>query len=225
RADVLVVDMDRRVGAQRSVRGLRAAVEVDVRTLPRRVRADAAVLRTGSARVLRRAGARHVPPVVGADIAADLQADVGAGDVVEPLTVECADLHVLDRPGLDGKIGSLRPRNRNQTCCGSKEKTFHHLHLNLQVALRGRVPSPPGAQHPMEGPLQSPRLFDLRYPPKIEHGDLGMPPSVAMATLTMGLPLAMIKRSFEQLRIQFLPKCCLKNTQLDAGPAPFSQSS
>src|SRR5262249_36293535 len=58
---VLVVDVDRRVGAQRAVRRLRAAVEVDVRTMPRRVRAHGAVLRTAGTAVVRRAGAGYVP--------------------------------------------------------------------------------------------------------------------------------------------------------------------
>ena len=47
--------------------------------------------------------------VFGADPAADLDAHVGAGDVIEPHTVQAANLHVLDRFGLDGKIGCLRP--------------------------------------------------------------------------------------------------------------------
>src|SRR5207302_3014934 len=72
-------------------------------------------------------------------------------NVVEALAVEGADLHVFDRFGLDGKIGSLRPRHCDKSCRGAEEKTFHHLHSNLQVALHGRVPSPPGAFCPMDG--------------------------------------------------------------------------
>src|SRR5262249_7500428 len=99
RALVLVVDVDRRVGAQCAVRRLRAAVEVDMRTMPRRVRAHRAVLRTATVGVVRRTRAGHVPAVVGTDVAADLQANVAAGDVIDPLAVEWADLHVLDPPG------------------------------------------------------------------------------------------------------------------------------
>ena len=182
RALVLVVDVHRHVGAQRAIGGLRAAVEVEVRAMPRRVRAHRAILRARSTRVVRRARAGDVPAVVGSDIAADLEADVAARDVVEALAVEGADLHVFDRLGLDGKIGCLRPRNCDESCRGAEEKTFHHLHSNLQVALHGRVPSPPGAPHPMEGPLQSPRPFRSRIKtpsPEPKHGDLGMPPSVA----------------------------------------------
>jgi hypothetical protein len=43
-----------------------------------------------------------------------------------------------------------------------------------------------------------------------------------MATLTMSFSLATINRPFEQPRIQFLPKCCLKNTQLEAPGGRFS---
>src|SRR5205814_9052838 len=83
------------------------------------------------------ARARHVPPVIGPDIAAELDTGVAARDVVEPLAIECADLHVFDRLGLDGKIGSLCPSHRNETGCGAEEKTFRHLHLNLQVRVVG----------------------------------------------------------------------------------------
>src|SRR5207244_5229338 len=92
--------------------------------------------------------ASDVPAIVGSDIAADLETDVSARNVVETLAVQRADLHVFDRFGLDGKIGSLRPRNCDKSCRGAEEKTFHHLHSNLQVALHGRVPSPPGALSP-----------------------------------------------------------------------------
>src|SRR5712671_5969217 len=97
---------------------------------------------------MRLPAARGVPAVVGPHVAADLETDVGARNVVEALAVEGADLHVFDRFGLDGKIGSLRPRHCDKSCRGAEEKTFHHLHSNLQVALHGRVPSPPGALSP-----------------------------------------------------------------------------
>src|SRR4051794_24775652 len=78
------------------------------------------------------AAALAIPEVVGSDIAADADTSVGARDVVESVTIETADLHVLDRLGLDGKIGCLRPSHRNHTRCGAKEKTLHHVHLLLQ---------------------------------------------------------------------------------------------
>jgi hypothetical protein len=41
-----------------------------------------------------------------------------------------------------------------------------------------------------------------------------MPPAVAIVTLTQTCLLAMKKRLFEQSRIQFFGKCCLKNTRV-----------
>src|SRR5262249_4032522 len=102
--------------------------------------------RAAAAGILRLPAAIGVPAIAGADIAADLETDVSARDVVEPLTVEGADLHVFDRLGLDGKIGSLRPRHCDKPCRTADETTLHHLHSNLQVALHGRVPSPPGVR-------------------------------------------------------------------------------
>src|SRR4029077_10891973 len=78
-------------------------------------------------------GTEGASRVFGAEVGADLQADVSAGDVVEPCTVQGADLHVFDRLGLYGKIGILCSRNRNETSCGNEEKTFHHLHCCSSV--------------------------------------------------------------------------------------------
>jgi len=50
-----------------------------------------------------------------AHVAAELDARVGARDVIETGTVQGADLHVLDRFGLDGKIGRLCPAHGEQS--------------------------------------------------------------------------------------------------------------
>jgi len=47
---------------------------------------------------------------VDAHVTTQLDAGVGARDVEESGTIQGAYLHVLDRFGLDGKIGCLRPR-------------------------------------------------------------------------------------------------------------------
>src|SRR5262245_65609961 len=92
-----------------------------------------------------------------ADITADLHADIGAGDVVEPSPIQGANLHVLDRLGLYGKIGSLCPRHRDETRRRCEESTFHHLHCCSSVFTSGgRVRSSTGAA-PLEGPIISPR--------------------------------------------------------------------
>ena len=72
----------------------------------------------------------------GAYPAADLQAHVRAGHVIEPRPIEAADLHVLDRLGLYGKIGCLARGNRNQTSRGAEEEAFHHFHLTLSSSCR-----------------------------------------------------------------------------------------
>src|SRR5262249_42384600 len=127
---------------------LRAAVEVEARPMLGCVRAHRAILRAATRCIMRLPAASGVPAVVGPDVTTDLETDIGAGNVEEALAVEGADLHVFDRLGLDGKIGSLRPRNCDKSCRRAEEKTFHHLHSNLQVALHGMVPSPPGAFSP-----------------------------------------------------------------------------
>ena len=61
--------------------------------------------------------------VLAADITAELHADVGAWNVVEPCAVKAADLHVFDRSGLNRKISGLSSRHRHETCCRAAEKT------------------------------------------------------------------------------------------------------
>jgi len=52
---------------------------------------------------------------VDAQITTQLDAGVGARDVEESGTIQGANLHVLDRLGLDGKIGCLRSTHGEQT--------------------------------------------------------------------------------------------------------------
>src|SRR5690242_864418 len=82
---VAVLDMHRDEGAQRAIGGLRAAVEIEVRTMPRRVRAHRAVKRTVRTRVMLLPAAGAVPAIIGLHITADLEADVSARDVVKAL--------------------------------------------------------------------------------------------------------------------------------------------
>jgi hypothetical protein len=59
--------------------------------------------------------------VLSAHETADLDAGIGAGDVIVTRTVQATNLHVLDRFGLNGKIGSLCPSHRNETRRGAQE--------------------------------------------------------------------------------------------------------
>ena len=69
---------------------------------------------------------------------ADLDAHIGAKNVVEPRPVEAANLHVLDRLGLDGKIGRLSSRQRDETRRAAKEKAFKSSLGANEVKLHGR---------------------------------------------------------------------------------------
>src|SRR5262249_50108931 len=105
-----------------------------------------------------------------ADVAAQMHADVGAGDVVVPSAVQAANLHVLDRFGLDGKIGCLSSPHRNESCRGAEEKTFHHLHCCSSVLyFGGRVRSPRVRLHPWNVPV-SPRTTRNPYVLRIPSG-------------------------------------------------------
>ena len=154
RRGVLRAEAD--VGAQRAVFGLLAHV-------PRDRSADAVVDVVGQV-----AGEpalwRHLRSVAGQDAAcagivfgldaqipAHLQAGVGAGNVVEPIPVQAADFHVLNRRCLYRHVGCLRPSDRDETRGGTEQKTFHHLHLNLHL-LSWEDRSPSGAAHPGRSP-------------------------------------------------------------------------
>src|SRR4029450_9171545 len=98
-----------------------------------------------------RAARSVVIEILAAHISADLEADVGAWDVVEALAVKRADLHVLHRRCLDRHVGGLRPSDRNKSRGRPEEKTFHHLHLNLHMlSWEGLISS--GAAHPGRSP-------------------------------------------------------------------------
>src|SRR6516225_7901909 len=86
--------------------------------------------------------------------AADLDASVGARNVVEACAVEATDFHVFYWLRLDRKISCLPSRNRNRAGRGAEEEAFHHLHLEPPLLSRGRVPSLAGWITPPEGPLR-----------------------------------------------------------------------
>ena len=143
------------VGPQRAVLSLGPNVERNDRAgaCPVVVRVEA-VVTAGATRDERRAAPARVAEIlIVTNPAADLDAGIGARNVEEPFAVQTADLHVFDRFGLDGKIGCLRPRNRDQTRRAAEEKAFHHLHRDLHSLPCGRVPSPPGAPHPGRSPF------------------------------------------------------------------------
>src|SRR4029077_7249226 len=176
-SDVGGVETDGDVTADRTVFGLVTNVRGDVTASPEHFVAGLPLIRVGIERTPSQAAVDSAVGDFSANPAADLNAQVGAGHIVESCPVEAANLHVFDRLGLDGKISCLPRSYRNQTGCGAEEEAFHHLHLNLQLFAvggfrRARVP------RPLEVPLQapSPSGFSNPDPPA---GRLGVPPSVA----------------------------------------------
>jgi len=87
------------------------------------VRVDAVVTASGALVVFNR-GVAGLETVFGADPSADLDAGIGSGNVEEPGAVDATNLHVFDRFGLNGKIGSLCPCDRNETRRGTEEKAL-----------------------------------------------------------------------------------------------------
>jgi hypothetical protein len=62
-------------------------------------------------------------------IPAEFQASVGAGDVVEAISVQAADFYVLHRLGLHRHVGGLRPAGRDQCRGSSKKKALRLVHV------------------------------------------------------------------------------------------------
>ncbi len=191
------------VAAQGAELGLRAGISRDVTArLPRPAVVARPGVDVGRPEVTVGQVAVRVDTQVLTDPTADLEAGIGARDVIEPRTIQTANLHVLDRFGLNGKIGCLRPSDRNETRCAAEEKAFHHLHIEPpNVVSRERVRLRPVRQAPMELPLCSPlsgKYFAPRNHPMsnkatwafhlvrsvnrtARHGDA---PSVAVTTLS-----------------------------------------
>src|SRR5262249_51706897 len=96
------------VGTQRAVFGLGTGIDRrNEAVAEQRVVRVGAVVACAAARDVRRDATAGVEVHFGADPTTDLDTSVGAGDVEEPGSVDAADLHVFDRLGLNGKIGSL----------------------------------------------------------------------------------------------------------------------
>ena len=117
RRGVLRAEAD--VGAQRAVFGLLAHVPRDrpadaVVDVVGQVAGEAALAKHAAGAVADGdTAAAHVVLGLDAQIATHLQAGVGAGDVVEPVPVQAADLHIIDRRCLHRHVGGLRPSNRD----------------------------------------------------------------------------------------------------------------
>ena len=113
--DRVALNTNGEIAAHRPVFGLVAGIGRDVAadTIPEVVRpavVNVATLDAGRCAV-------HTVGRFKPHIAADLDAHISARDVIETHPVQAANLHVLDRRGLYGKIGCLRPSYRNESRC------------------------------------------------------------------------------------------------------------
>src|SRR5262249_16132315 len=133
--------------------GLLPAVEPRIGAGPHQeVGAVEPVLHAGGASKPQVGAARaDVIEILTSNVSADLEADIGARDVVEAVAVKVADLHVLHRRCLDWHVGGLRPSDRNESRGRPDDKTFHHLHLNLHM-LSWEGLNSSGAAHPGRSP-------------------------------------------------------------------------
>ena len=117
------LEFGRAVGADRAIFGAGPGIDrkEHARTVDEIVMI--AVLLPGVAVPRRLAmGAAGVEGDVGAQITAELDAGVGAGNVEEAGTIQRADPDILDRPGFDRQVGGLRAADHCQTRrCPQKE--------------------------------------------------------------------------------------------------------
>ncbi len=105
------------VGADHAVLGRGARIDVQVFAGASLKVVAHAVLRTNGAVIGATINAASVEASLDAQITTQLDAGVGARDVVESGTIQGADPHVFDRFGLYGKIGRLCPTQSDQTRC------------------------------------------------------------------------------------------------------------
>src|SRR5262249_41694687 len=141
------------VGPQYAVFGLGADVEREHRARPSpivvRVAAVVAAARAGNERAAAAAGVAKI--LIVTNPTADLDAAIGARNVEEPFAVKAADLHIFDRPGLDGKIGRLGCSHRGETRRAAEQQAFDALHRGLQ-----------GSSYGGFRPRSTPRTLTLR---------------------------------------------------------------
>jgi hypothetical protein len=71
----------------------------------------------------------HVVVGLHAQIAAELEAGVGAGDIVEAIPVQIADLHILDWLGVRRHVGGVRSTERDESRGSANQKTPHFAHF------------------------------------------------------------------------------------------------
>src|SRR5262249_19864637 len=149
---------------------------------------------------------------LGAHIATDLDAHIGARHIVETRPVEAANLHVFDRFGLDGKISCLPSANRNQTSRGAEEEAFHHLHIEPPIVAVGGFRVCRLGIHPSKAPLV-PKTARSFPSPKTPDESTSGSPLRRTPTLSDGFRHATKNCPSHRGRQTISGMCCVKNTQ------------
>ena len=123
------------VRAQQAVFGLlpHVHVQVDAPAIVHVV-GGAILERLVGAPVLGVAAARK-ERIFGSNLAANTNASVGAGDVVESEAVERADLHVFDGLGFHRKIGGLGPADGSELPPPTPEENSSRLSFQISIRL------------------------------------------------------------------------------------------
>src|SRR5262249_36772371 len=119
--DVRGVDTDRDVTTRRTVSRLLTSVGGDVTASAHDQVVGAPVVHVA---VERTPGQAAVIAVANFSTrpAADLQAEIGTGHIIEARPIEAANLNVFDWLGLHGKISRVRSCDRQNTCGGTEKQ-------------------------------------------------------------------------------------------------------
>src|SRR5205807_2318943 len=105
----------KREGAQQSVLGLGTCVDSEVFPGAPSVAVRVAIFCSALAEYVAGVVRIRIRQNIDAQITAELDAGVGARDVVETGTIRRADPHIFDRLGLYGKISRLGPAHGDQS--------------------------------------------------------------------------------------------------------------
>ena len=102
---------------------------------------EAGLRRFGAARADRSSAGAGIVFNLDTQIPAQLDAGVGAGNVVEAVSVQAADFDILDARGRPRHVGGLRPSGRNESRYATEKKAFEHL-LTSFVGVVASYPEP-----------------------------------------------------------------------------------
>src|SRR5262245_7039945 len=125
---------------------------------------------------------------------------------------------------LTGRSAACAPATATRPAAEPRRRLFTIFIVTSKFVDRGRVPLV-GCRYTLEGPLQFPAkppgplfLTTAVRPSGPGRGDLGMPPSVAVSTLSMKPAHTMEKRPNHRVGLAFSADCCTNGTGTSALP-------